>query len=193
LGIINLRSQNTALLLKHMDKFYNKRDIPWVTLIWNKYYLEGEVPHATKDKGSFWWKDLLKLCDIYRGISKCTVGDLMTVLFWSDIWNDLLLQDKFPRLFICKKINQYQWQSFSAQPSLVIFFIFLYLMRHGKSTKLSKASYKGSRSQKEIKITVNTSEGTQNILHQNFTTYITTIFNHQGLSSGFGILNIQIK
>jgi hypothetical protein len=33
LGIINLRSQNTALLLKHLDKFYNKRDIPWVTLI----------------------------------------------------------------------------------------------------------------------------------------------------------------
>jgi hypothetical protein len=103
LGIINLRSQNTALLLKHMDKFYNKRDIPWVTLIWNKYYSEGEVPHATKDKGSFWWKDLLKLCDIYRGISKCTVGDGTAVLFCSDIWNDLLLQDKFPRLFICKK------------------------------------------------------------------------------------------
>jgi hypothetical protein len=81
LGIINLRSQNTALLLKHLDKFYNKRDIPWVNLIWNIYYGEGEVPHATKDKGSFWWKDLVKLCDIYRGIAKCTVGDGTTVLF----------------------------------------------------------------------------------------------------------------
>jgi hypothetical protein len=99
LGIINLRSQNTALLLKHLDKFYNKRDIPWVNLIWNIYYGEGEVPHATKDKGSFWWKDLVKLCDIYRGIAKCTVGDGTTVLFWSDIWNDHLLQDKFPRFF----------------------------------------------------------------------------------------------
>jgi hypothetical protein len=28
LGIINLRSQNTALLLKHLDKFYNKKEIP---------------------------------------------------------------------------------------------------------------------------------------------------------------------
>jgi hypothetical protein len=33
LGIINLRSQNTARLLKHLDKFYNKRDIPWINLI----------------------------------------------------------------------------------------------------------------------------------------------------------------
>jgi hypothetical protein len=28
LGVINLRSQNTALLLKHLDKFYNRRNIP---------------------------------------------------------------------------------------------------------------------------------------------------------------------
>jgi hypothetical protein len=33
LGIINLRSQNDALLLKHLDKFYNKKDIPWVNMV----------------------------------------------------------------------------------------------------------------------------------------------------------------
>jgi hypothetical protein len=99
MGIINLRSQITALLLKHLDKFYNKRDISWVSLIWNTYYSEGEVPHASKDRCLFWWKDLLKLCDTYRGIAKCTVGDRTTVLFWSDILNDLLLENKFPRLF----------------------------------------------------------------------------------------------
>jgi hypothetical protein len=33
LEAINLRSQNTALLTKHLDKFYNSRDIPWVNLI----------------------------------------------------------------------------------------------------------------------------------------------------------------
>jgi hypothetical protein len=31
LGVINLRIQNNALLLKFLDKFYNKRDIPWVS------------------------------------------------------------------------------------------------------------------------------------------------------------------
>jgi hypothetical protein len=50
LGIINLRNQNMALLLK----FYNKRDTPWVNLIWNSYYANGKILHASKDKGSFW-------------------------------------------------------------------------------------------------------------------------------------------
>jgi hypothetical protein len=30
LGIINMESQNKALLLKFLDKFYNHADIPWV-------------------------------------------------------------------------------------------------------------------------------------------------------------------
>jgi hypothetical protein len=59
LGMINLRSQNVALLIKHLDKFYNRRDIPWVTLIWNTYYSNGEVPHAYKKKVSFRWRDIL--------------------------------------------------------------------------------------------------------------------------------------
>jgi hypothetical protein len=33
LGIINLRSQNIVLVLKHLDKFYNKCGIPWINLI----------------------------------------------------------------------------------------------------------------------------------------------------------------
>jgi hypothetical protein len=53
LGIINLKSQNKALLMKHLDKFYNKKDIHWVKLIWNPHYSNGDVPHASKEKGSF--------------------------------------------------------------------------------------------------------------------------------------------
>jgi hypothetical protein len=99
LSIINLRSQNNALLLKHLDKFYNKRDVPWIKLIWNVYYPNGEVPHAAKNKGSFWWIDVLKLIDLYKGIASCKIGDGSTVLFWMDVWNNHLLQNKFPRLF----------------------------------------------------------------------------------------------
>jgi hypothetical protein len=97
-----MRSQNVALLLKHLDEFYNNMDIPWVNLIWNTHYSNGEVPHATKDRGSFWWKDLLK---VFRGIATCQVGDGTTVLFWSDVWNNHLLQQKIPRLFIHKEQN----------------------------------------------------------------------------------------
>jgi hypothetical protein len=99
LGIINMRIQNQTLLIKHLDKFYNRRDIPWVNLIWSSHYPNGEVPHATKEKGSFWWKDVLKLADHFRGIVACKIGDGKTVLFWLDVWNDLLLQQRFPRLF----------------------------------------------------------------------------------------------
>jgi len=99
LGIINLRSQNSALLLKHLDKFYNREEIPWVKLVWHAHYSNGDIPHATMDKGSFWWKDILKLCDLFRGITNCKLGDGSTVLFWSDLWNDNVMQSKFPRLF----------------------------------------------------------------------------------------------
>ena len=99
LGIINLRSQNSALLLKHLDKFYNKKEILWVKLIWHAHYSNGDIPHASSDRGSFWWRDILKLCDLFRGIANCKIGDGSTILFWSDLWNDNVMQIKFPRLY----------------------------------------------------------------------------------------------
>lgn len=36
LGVLNLRTQNEALLLKNLHKFSNREDIPWVHLIWQK-------------------------------------------------------------------------------------------------------------------------------------------------------------
>jgi hypothetical protein len=66
LGVINLRVQNTALLLKHMIKFYNGADLPWVKLISQSYYV-SKVPHLTMNKGSFWWRDITTLVDIFRG------------------------------------------------------------------------------------------------------------------------------
>jgi ubiquinone/menaquinone biosynthesis C-methylase UbiE len=70
LGIIDFQKKNAALLMKFLHKFYNKNlDIPWVKLIWESYY-EDEVPHAAKACGSYWWKDLIKLMDQYRGFTK---------------------------------------------------------------------------------------------------------------------------
>jgi hypothetical protein len=77
-------------------------DIPWVKLIWESYY-EDEVPHAAKACGSYWWKDLIKLMDQYRGFTKPEVQSGETVLFWSDSWeldgSRVPLRDRFPRLF----------------------------------------------------------------------------------------------
>jgi hypothetical protein len=97
LGIINLRLQNDALLMKHLSKFYDKADIPWVSLIWSKYYT-NRVPHTAPEVGSFWWKDIFRLNILFRGIAKCEVGDGTTACFWNDIWMDGILASKFPRL-----------------------------------------------------------------------------------------------
>ena len=98
LGVLNLRLQNYALLLKQLHKFHNKHSTPWVQLIWKKYYAH-KVPHAAGALGSFWWRDLLKLCTLYRGIATCTVGDGSFVSFWDDLWSGEILSTKYPWLF----------------------------------------------------------------------------------------------
>jgi hypothetical protein len=44
LGVIKLRLQNDVLLLKNLDKFFSKAELPWVQLIWAKYYNNGSAP-----------------------------------------------------------------------------------------------------------------------------------------------------
>jgi hypothetical protein len=87
LGIMDLKVQNQGLLLKFLHKFFNKQDVPWVMVIWDKYYSEG-APQARRPCGSFWWRDVSCLFDIYRGIKKCTVNLGDTVLFWKACWMD---------------------------------------------------------------------------------------------------------
>lgn len=38
LGVLDLRTQNEALLLKFLHKFYNKMYSPWVTFTWDTLY-----------------------------------------------------------------------------------------------------------------------------------------------------------
>ena len=98
LGILNLTIQNEALLLKHLDKFYNKRNIPWVKLIWNAYYRDV-VPYLARAKGSFWWKDVLSLHLQFRAIASCSSGSGNTISLWEDLINNKITQHQYPRLF----------------------------------------------------------------------------------------------
>jgi hypothetical protein len=36
-------------------------------------------------------------------VAQYVVGDGLMVMFWSDLWNENLLQQKFSKLFLCKK------------------------------------------------------------------------------------------
>jgi len=44
LGALNLRTQNEALLMKFLHKFFNREDLPWVNLVWESYYRDGRLP-----------------------------------------------------------------------------------------------------------------------------------------------------
>lgn len=92
LGVINLRIQSDALLLKYLHKFYNYWDLPSVELIWNTYYTM-KIPHATDCCGSFWWRDIYKLMLIYRGITKLTMARGTTTVFWEDLCLDDVLAE----------------------------------------------------------------------------------------------------
>jgi hypothetical protein len=72
MGIISLATQNDALLLKNLHKFYNRMDLTWVQLIWDNYYRNGSFPDG-RPKDSFWWRGLLKLPTQLKGISSVQV------------------------------------------------------------------------------------------------------------------------
>ena len=64
LGVIDLRIQGDALLLKFLHKFYNSWDVPWVQLIKDTYYDE-RIPHASDSCGSFSWRDVTNSCQSF--------------------------------------------------------------------------------------------------------------------------------
>jgi hypothetical protein len=53
LGITNLRSQNSYLRIKHRDKIFNHKAIPWVRMVWNSYYTNGKLSQSSNFVDSF--------------------------------------------------------------------------------------------------------------------------------------------
>jgi hypothetical protein len=100
LGVLNLRTQNGCLLLKHLGKFFNRVNVPWVQLVWNRYYSDGKLPRLTSNfRGSFRWRDLLKLLDPFKGMAMVTIHNGASCFFWLDLWEGQVLQHSFPELF----------------------------------------------------------------------------------------------
>jgi hypothetical protein len=66
LGIIKMATQNDSLLMKNINKFFNKAGLPWVQLLRDNYYSNGQLPGHWK-KASLWWQGILKLLDQYKG------------------------------------------------------------------------------------------------------------------------------
>jgi hypothetical protein len=97
LGVIKLRLHNYVLLMKNLDKFFSKADLPWVNLIWSQYYGNGQVSRNSR-KCSFWWRSILRLLNNFRGIAEADFGKGDTILFWHDLWNGQVCKASFPHL-----------------------------------------------------------------------------------------------
>ena len=96
--MVRIETQNKALLLKFLHKFFNSHDIPWVNLVWSNYYRTTRMPGCSKI-GSFWWKSLLTFVQDYKGMAAPKIGDGRTILFWEDMWNSGIPANQFPELF----------------------------------------------------------------------------------------------
>lgn len=107
LNVINLRVQNESLLLKYLHKFYSHMDIPCVQLVWRKYYAANRLPALQgPQRGSFWWRDVLKLLQQFKGISVISLQNGATCLHWHDLWEGNIWSQTFPELFsFCKNSN----------------------------------------------------------------------------------------
>lgn len=96
LGILDISTLNTVLLMKFLDKFYNHHDLPWVHLIWDTYYLD-KIPHVVGQCGSFWWRQILQLRPLLWGISSVRIEDRKFTLFWKDQWCTGIFAKSHPR------------------------------------------------------------------------------------------------
>jgi hypothetical protein len=98
LGVLRLESQNEALLIKLLHKFFNHSDLPWVHLIWNNYYLIRGLP-GNRSVGSFWWKSIVKLLPNFKGLAIPAIGNGRSISFWDDQWSQSIPRHIFPELF----------------------------------------------------------------------------------------------
>jgi hypothetical protein len=99
LRLIRLRLQNEVLLMKNLDKFFSKADLPWVKLIWSQYYTNGKIS-GSRMEGSFWWRGNLRLLDTFKGLARAEFGSGDTILFWHDLWNSHVIKHQFPHLCV---------------------------------------------------------------------------------------------
>ena len=95
LGIKDLATQNTCLLLKLLHKLYGSQLTSWARWVRRNVCLanlEGSIQGAH-------WDALKMLLPLYQAITTVTVGDGRSTSFWHDVWcGDESFSEKFGAL-----------------------------------------------------------------------------------------------
>lgn len=109
------------MLLKFLHKFFSRADIPWVNLIWDNYYSEGELPGQRK-RGSFWWRDVIKLLPSFKELATPAARDGASIQLWHDHWNGDAAAQTFPELFSFAKNPWISFKNYLALSSPIAHF-----------------------------------------------------------------------
>ena len=73
-------------------------------------------------KGSFWWRDILKLLDKFKGMAAVCAVNGASCLLWDDCWHGQPLRLCFPELFsFAKKPNISLKNAISVSPASSLF------------------------------------------------------------------------
>ncbi|KAJ4778172.1 RNA-directed DNA polymerase (reverse transcriptase)-related family protein [Rhynchospora pubera] len=88
LGLIDLKLQNTTLLLKWLWRLYDNPDSQWSLVVRQLYGKRDRViaPIHWNQEGSFFWKDLLKLRTYFQLFAKHKIKDGADTSFWFESW-----------------------------------------------------------------------------------------------------------
>jgi hypothetical protein len=86
--------------MKQLHKFLNKSSVPWVQLVWDHYYSRNRLPISGRTiRGSFWWRDILKLLDSYKHFARVNIQNGTSCLLWFDLWEDRVYNQAYLELF----------------------------------------------------------------------------------------------
>jgi hypothetical protein len=89
-------------------------------------------------KGSFWWRDIVKLLDKYKNLALVPVAIGDTVLLWSDKWNGNIPVQLFPELHSFARNPAITLQAAINKPHFISnFFLPLSVQAHDQLQQLS--------------------------------------------------------
>lgn len=101
-----------------------------------KYYNNGRLPGAVK-KGSFWWRDVLKLLDKFKCMARVQINNGKSCYLWEDLWDNELMSHKFPELYSFSRKKKIVFEEgFSQSPIHSLFNLPLSTQAHSQMLQL---------------------------------------------------------
>jgi hypothetical protein len=83
-------------------------DIPLVAIGLGKYYPNGKVPSQI-NRGSFWWRGILKLLDLFKGVATVSLQNGRTCQIWHDLWEGSVPAQEFPEFSPLTKTGSFAY------------------------------------------------------------------------------------